>query len=63
MVELHTMGENNKRMRTLRHLCDECNSEFTLKYDEEIVESDPIHCPFCATYLLELEENDDDEDE
>jgi len=63
MVELHTMGENNKRMRTLHHLCDECNSEFTLKYDEEIVESDPLHCPFCGTYILELEENDDDEDE
>jgi uncharacterized protein with PIN domain len=51
MVELHTMGENNKRMKTLRHLCDECNSEFTLKYDEEIVESDPLHCPFCGTYI------------
>lgn len=50
-------------MRILQHLCDECNSGFTLKYNEEIVESDPLHCPFCGTYILELEDKDDDDDE
>ena len=50
-------------MATLHHICNECSSEFTLKYNEEQTESDPIHCPFCGEYLLEAEEFQDDDDD
>jgi hypothetical protein len=44
-------------MPTLHHHCDECDSEFNLKYDIEKCDSDPTFCPFCGEYILE---NDDD---
>ena len=50
-------------MATLHHICDECSSEFTLKYNEEQTESDPIHCPFCGEYIYEDMDNVEDEDE
>jgi DNA-directed RNA polymerase subunit RPC12/RpoP len=42
-------------MSSLHHICDNCGSEFTIKYDEEKTETDPIHCPFCGEYLIEAE--------
>jgi DNA-directed RNA polymerase subunit RPC12/RpoP len=50
-------------MATLNHVCEDCNSEFTIKYDEDICEDDPIYCPFCSSYiLLESDELQDDDD-
>jgi DNA-directed RNA polymerase subunit RPC12/RpoP len=49
-------------MATIHHTCDDCGSEFTIKYNEEVCETDPLHCPFCASYLLEAEEYDDEDD-
>ena len=43
-------------MASLHHICSECSSEFTIKYDDEQTESDPIHCPFCGEYLIEAED-------
>lgn len=48
-------------MATLHHHCEECNSEFSIKYDEEQCESDPQNCPFCGEYIYDLGEVDDDE--
>lgn len=48
-------------MTNLHHICDNCGSEFTIKYDEDQTETDPLHCPFCAEYITEHEEVDDDE--
>jgi DNA replicative helicase MCM subunit Mcm2 (Cdc46/Mcm family) len=49
-------------MKSLRHLCDNCGSDFTIKYDDAQCETDPLHCPFCAEYIVDSEEiNDDDE--
>ena len=50
-------------MTTLNHVCDSCESEFTLKYNEELCDDDPIYCPFCSEYILLDSENipkDDD---
>jgi DNA-directed RNA polymerase subunit RPC12/RpoP len=49
-------------MTNLKHTCDNCDSEFTIKYDEENTETDPIHCPFCGEYLIEVEDFDNEDD-
>lgn len=48
-------------MKNLHHVCDNCGSDFTIKYDDTQTESDPLHCPFCAEYIVDSEEVDDDE--
>lgn len=51
-------------MVTLHHTCDECGSEFTIRYDETECESDPQNCPFCGEYLVyDSEDVNDDDDE
>jgi len=49
-------------MTTLNHVCDSCESEFTLKYNEELCDDDPIYCPFCSEYILLDSENIPEED-
>lgn len=50
-------------------VCNECESEFDLKYNDELVEGLPTFCPWCCAYISEEEENlddyvgDDDEEE
>lgn len=44
-------------MANLHHTCDNCDSEFTIKYNEEKCDDDPIYCPFCSEYIL-LDGND-----
>jgi hypothetical protein len=50
-------------MSTKHHVCDNCNSEFKIKYDETQCESDPIYCPFCSEYMIETDDYGDDDDE
>ena len=50
-------------MATIHHTCEDCNSEFTIKYDPDICDSDPLHCPFCSAYILEPEEYDDEDEQ
>lgn len=50
-------------MATLNHVCDNCESEFTIKYNEELCEDDPIYCPFCSEYILLEGDNSDTEDD
>jgi len=49
-------------MTTIHHSCEECGSEFTIKYNENECESDPLHCPFCSAYMLESKKYDDEDD-
>lgn len=44
-------------MEKFRYNCSECNSIFTIKYDDKKCEFDPQFCPFCAEYILR--EDDD----
>ena len=50
-------------MANLHHVCDECGSEFTLKYDEEQTEDSPHFCAFCGEMMVDIEENYEDDDE
>lgn len=49
-------------MSRLHHKCPDCDSEFTITYRIENCEDDPIYCPFCASYLLD-DQNEEDFDE
>jgi DNA replicative helicase MCM subunit Mcm2 (Cdc46/Mcm family) len=48
-------------MAALHHTCDNCDSEFTVKYDEEVCDDSPHFCPFCGEMLVDFEEIEDDE--
>jgi hypothetical protein len=48
-------------MATLNHTCDQCDSQFTIRYDEEVCEDSPQYCPFCSEMIIEFEQVDDDE--
>ena len=50
-------------MATLNHVCGNCESEFKLKYNEELCDDDPIYCPFCSEYILLDSENIPEEDD
>ena len=50
-------------MSTLHHTCDSCDSKFTIKYDENLCEDDPIYCPFCSEYILLNSEDISEEDD
>ena len=45
----------------VQHTCDECGSEFAIKYDPDTCDDDPQYCPFCAELLIEFDTVDDDE--
>lgn len=49
--------------KTLQHTCDNCDSQFIVKYDEEQTEDDPSFCPFCGEMLIDFETVEDDDDE
>lgn len=49
-------------MNSVHHHCEDCESEFTLRYDENKCEDDPIYCPFCSAYILDLEESGDEDE-
>ena len=42
-------------MATLNHNCEDCSSSFTIKYDVNKCDDDPIYCPFCSAYILEVD--------
>jgi DNA-directed RNA polymerase subunit RPC12/RpoP len=50
-------------MTSLHHTCDNCDSEFTIKYNEESCDDDPIFCPFCSEYILLEGDSSDAEDD
>jgi len=50
-------------MNTLHHICDNCNSEFLIKYHDESVEDTPSYCPFCAEYIIDIDDIEMEEDD
>jgi predicted nucleic acid-binding Zn-ribbon protein len=49
-------------MVTLHHICEQCFSNFSIKYDDLECEDDPHFCPFCGEILVETEEIQEDDD-
>ena len=50
-------------MASVKHSCDNCGSNFTIRFDEDQVEDNPSFCPFCAEMIVDIDELDEDEDE
>jgi len=48
-------------MMKLKHTCDNCETEFTIEYDVENSETDPLYCPFCSDYMLDTEDEIEEE--
>jgi hypothetical protein len=49
-------------MATMTHTCETCDSNFTIKYNENEAESDPGYCPFCGEMIIDYEFNDDEDE-
>jgi hypothetical protein len=49
-------------MATIKYKCENCESSFSVKYDETVCDSDPSFCPFCAEMMFLDDESEDDED-
>lgn len=50
-------------MATLKHTCTNCDSTFSVKYDELNTESDPTWCPFCAEMMFFDDDPEDDSED
>lgn len=50
-------------IKTLEIICENCDAEFSLKFNEKLVpEYNDIYCPFCKTLIESLEEEEDESD-
>lgn len=46
----------------IKNLCDNCDSEFTISFKEELVSDyDSIKCPFCGEVIESTDAEDSDE--
>jgi DNA-directed RNA polymerase subunit RPC12/RpoP len=48
-------------MVSMKHHCSDCESKFVIQYDERDCEDSPTYCPFCSSYIME-DEVEQDED-
>lgn len=44
-----------------KYNCEDCDTEFSIKYDPDNSESDPQMCPFCGSYIIDDDTLDEDE--
>lgn len=49
-------------LKTLKHTCDNCESDYKIVFDEETVADQPQFCPICAEYILDESEDADELD-
>jgi hypothetical protein len=56
------MGKSitRRRLMLIKHHCDGCESTYKIVYNEEECEDSPTYCPFCSTYIIEGEIEQDD---
>lgn len=48
-------------MIRLTHYCSDCDSKFSINYNPEDCEDSPHYCPFCSSYILENESEQDED--
>ena len=41
--------------------CHGCDAEYTVVFDTDIIDEDPLICPFCGEDILSEDENLDDD--
>ena len=49
-------------LKTLKHTCDNCESQYKIVFDEEVVADQPQFCPISAEYILDESEDADELD-
>jgi len=49
-------------MPTLKHTCNNCDSVFSIHYEEEFCEDSPHYCPFCGDYIIQDDYIDEEDD-
>ncbi len=49
-------------MASLHHICEECSSEFTIRYDDEQTEDSPHFCPFCGEMMVDVEDFEEEDE-
>lgn len=49
-------------IKTLKHTCENCESQYKIVYDDEVVADQPQFCPICAEYILDESEDADELD-
>jgi hypothetical protein len=45
---------------TLNNTCENCESKYKIVFNQEDCPDDPKYCPFCAEYITEETETDED---
>ena len=51
-----------EKKKTLTIICENCDSEYTIKFVKHAVSGDPIHCAFCGEAIEEADETEDDDE-
>ena len=49
-------------MATLQHTCDNCESTFTIKYDDTQAADTPHYCPFCAEMIVDCDSFEEEDE-
>lgn len=52
-----------EKKKTLNIICENCDSEYAIRFVKHSVSGDPSHCAFCGESIEEADEGDDDEEE
>jgi hypothetical protein len=50
-------------MINIKHTCEQCDSQFTIKYDENLTADSPHFCAFCGEMMFDVEQTYDEEDD
>lgn len=51
-----------EKKKTLTIICENCDSEYTIKFVKTTVAGDPCHCAFCGEQIVEADEHEDEDE-
>jgi len=60
LMELKNMAIEKKKSHSI--ICENCDSEYTIKFAKHGVSGDPVHCAFCGEPIEEADEFDEEEE-
>jgi hypothetical protein len=49
-------------IKTLKHTCENCESDYKIVYDDEVVADQPQFCPICAEMIVDKDGEDCEDD-
>jgi hypothetical protein len=51
-----------EKKKSLSIICENCDSEYTIRFAKHGVSGDPSHCAFCGETIEEADNADEDEE-